>query len=135
MARPLTKTKPISNKKSKAVDWADVLLTQILDDKAIVDSNWYREPLPVPVREHKFHHIRRWRFDLAFLKERLAIEIEGAVWIMGRHTRGSGFVKDMEKYNEATFLDWKLLRFTPNDVRTGNAIKFLNKYFRGEEHD
>ena len=117
----------VSNKKPK-VDWADILLTQILDDNSIVDSNWYREPLPVPVREHKFHHIRRWRFDLAFLKERLAIEIEGAVWIMGRHTRGSGFVKDMEKYNEATFLDWKLLRFTPNDVRTGNALKFLNKY-------
>ena len=70
---------------------------------------------------------------MAFIKEKLALEIEGAVWIQGRHTRGSGFVKDMEKYNEACFYNWRLLRFTPNDVKTFVALKFLTKYFIGDK--
>lgn len=45
------------------------------------------------------------------------MEIEGGVWSMGRHTRGSGFVKDMEKYNAAASLGWRVFRFTPKQVR------------------
>ena len=92
------------------------------------------EDMPIPVFEHKFHPTRKWRFDMALIKEKVAIEVEGAVWVQGRHTRGSGFVKDMEKYNEATFHGWKVLRFTTGDVKSGAAIKFLKKYFIGEKY-
>tara|TARA_R110000824_G_scaffold43665_1_gene127440 strand:- start:923 stop:1135 length:213 start_codon:yes stop_codon:yes gene_type:complete len=67
------------------------------------------------------------------MKEKVAVEIEGAIWVQGRHTRGSGFVKDMEKYNEATFYGWKVLRFSTNDVKSGVALKFLKKYFLGDK--
>lgn len=92
------------------------------------------EQIPVPEFEHRFHPTRKWRFDMAFIKEKVAVEIEGAVWIQGRHTRGSGFIKDMEKYNEATFYGWSVLRFTTGDVKTGAALKFLKKYFIGEKY-
>lgn len=52
------------------------------------------------VSEYKFHPTRRWRFDY-FHKSGVAIELEGGVYTGGRHTRGTGFLKDMEKYNEA----------------------------------
>jgi very-short-patch-repair endonuclease len=57
--------------------------------------------LPEPVREHRFHAVRRWRFDFAYPDQKLAIEVEGGVWSVGRHTRGAGFTKDCEKYNTA----------------------------------
>jgi len=69
-----------------------------------------------PEREYRFHPTRRWRFDVAFPKQRVAVELEGGVWTLGRHTRGKGFRGDMEKYNAATELGWRLLRFAANDL-------------------
>lgn len=69
-----------------------------------------------PEAEYKFHPKRKWKFDFAFVHHKVAIEIEGGVWTSGRHTRGSGFVKDMEKYNAATELGWRILRFTPSEM-------------------
>ena len=51
--------------------------------------------------EYRFHPTRKWRFDAAFPSEKVAVEIEGGVWKYGRHNRASGFLNDMEKYNEA----------------------------------
>jgi hypothetical protein len=78
-----------------------------------------------PTREHKFHPTRRWRFDFAFPERMCAVECEGAVWTNGRHTRGSGFVADMEKYNAAASLGWFVFRFDASAVKSGEAIKFM----------
>lgn len=67
--------------------------------------------------EYRFHPTRRWRFDYANTEHKIAIEIEGGVFTGGRHTRGKGFVNDMEKYNEAVKLGWKILRYTPQQFR------------------
>jgi hypothetical protein len=40
----------------------------------------------------------------------LAVELEGAVSTGGRHTRGSGFVAEVEKYNQLTLDRFRLLR-------------------------
>lgn len=74
-----------------------------------------------PVTELRFSPPRRWRFDFAWPDKKIAVEIDGGVWIQGRHTRGSGFVKDMEKFNTATLLGWKVLKFTPQDLKKGVA--------------
>ncbi len=78
-------------------------------------------------REFRFYRPRRWRFDFALPDMRIAIEIEGGVFTQGRHTRGKGFIGDMEKYNEAVRLGWKVLRFTPSQVLDGSAIAFIRK--------
>lgn len=75
-----------------------------------------------PESEYRFHPTRKWRFDYAFPDHKIAVEIEGGVWVQGRHTRGSGFVKDMEKYNAAAELGWRVLRYSPKMVRDGIAI-------------
>lgn len=80
-------------------------------------------------REFKFHPKRRWRADFC-LPEKLLVEVEGAIFTNGRHTRGSGYIKDMEKYNAASKLGYRLLRFTPQQITHGMAIiqirDFLN---------
>jgi hypothetical protein len=55
----------------------------------------------------------------------IAMEIEGGVWITGRHTRGAGYSRDMQKYNLAGLHGWKVYRFTPQDVYKGVALAFI----------
>lgn len=74
---------------------------------------WNQYGIAEPEYEYKFHPVRKWRFDIAFPAQRLAVEIEGGAWAGGRHTRGAGFIGDVAKYNSATELGWRLLRFTP----------------------
>ena len=83
-----------------------------------------------PAREHQFASPRRWRFDFAWPDLMLAVEIEGGVWTNGRHTRGSGFVADCEKYNAAALAGWKVLRFTESSVRDGSAVELVARLLR-----
>jgi hypothetical protein len=69
------------------------------------------------VKEYKFHPTRRWRFDFLIPALNLAIECEGGIWIGGRHSRGGiSFIKDMEKYNEATLMEFRILRYTTSTI-------------------
>lgn len=72
--------------------------------------------LPTPVTEHHFHPDRKWRFDFAWLDQKVALEVEGGIWIGGGHNRGKGFAKDIEKYNEAVRLGWRVLRCQPKEI-------------------
>lgn len=72
--------------------------------------------LPMPDAEHRFAPPRRWRFDYAWPESKVALEVEGGAFSGGRHTRGAGFLKDMEKYNAATLAGWKVLRVTPSTL-------------------
>lgn len=83
---------------------------------AIAPIVWKSLVGEIPTPEHKFHKSRKWRIDYAFAGQKLAVEIEGGVWSRGRHTRGSGFVGDMEKYNALTEDGWYLLRYQPHKI-------------------
>lgn len=67
---------------------------------------------PQPEREYQFLEGRRFRFDFCFVPQRVAVELEGAVFQQGRHTRGKGYESDCEKYNLAVLNGYKVLRFT-----------------------
>lgn len=73
--------------------------------------------LPEPVEEHRFHPVRRWRFDYAWPNKKVALEVEGGTWSGGRHTRGSGFEGDCLKYSEAAIMGWKVIRCTTKMMR------------------
>ncbi len=81
--------------------------------------------LPEPDQEYRFHPFRRWRFDFAWPEDKLAVEIEGGTWVNGRHNRPKGFEADCEKYNAATLLGWRVLRFTGDMVRDKRGITTL----------
>jgi very-short-patch-repair endonuclease len=84
-----------------------------------------------PEREHRFSPTRRWRFDFAFPESKLAVEVEGGVWTAGRHTRGTGFSKDCEKYAEAAVLGWRVIRVTTEMVNDGSAINYTLRALGG----
>lgn len=86
--------------------------------------------LPEPEPEYRFHPTRKWRFDWAFVSAQIAVEQEGAVWTGGRHTRGAGFLKDLEKYNTAAALGWRVLRGTPQQIADGSLLPLLEGMLR-----
>lgn len=83
--------------------------------------------LPKPTAEFRFHPTRRWRFDWCWPEKKIALEIEGGVWTGGRHTRGAGFVADMEKYNASAALGWRLIRVTPSALMTRETLAALRE--------
>lgn len=82
--------------------------------------------LPEPVPEFYFHPERKWRFDWLF-DGWLALEVEGGAWTQGRHTRGAGFLGDVQKYNAAALLGYTVLRCTPQDVESGAACELVKR--------
>ena len=79
------------------------------------------------VAEYKFHDTRKWRIDFAIIDLKIGIEIEGGVWSGGAHTRGKGFIEDMEKYNAAVTFGWVILRFTPQDLNKITTFETVKK--------
>jgi rRNA maturation protein Nop10 len=75
---------------------------------------------------------RLWRVDFVIKDLRIAIELEGGVWTGGRHTRGSGFIEDCDKYNELALQGWLLLRFTRDHIDK-EAVKVIGKITRAIE--
>lgn len=100
---------------------------------------------------------RNWRFDFAWVPQRIALEIEGggfgryivvtsgyerkrgesipiapgtALRFGGRHNSGEGMEQDIEKYNTAAVLGWLVLRATTRQVRDGQVVQTLREAFR-----
>lgn len=83
------------------------------------------------VKEFKFHPVRKWRFDYAIPEHKIALEVEGGVWTGGRHTSSVGFMKDMEKYNTATLMGWRVFRTTPDELYRLKTLNLLKTAISG----
>lgn len=105
--------------KPKAADKTTLLFTRLCEVYG----------LPAPMPEYRFHPARKWRIDYYFEANgrRVALEVEGGIWTQGRHTRGSGFKRDMEKYNAITAAGIMLLRTTPKDLLTSQTFELIKK--------
>jgi very-short-patch-repair endonuclease len=77
--------------------------------------------------------LRDWRADFAILGHRLLIEVEGGGWTGGRHTTGTGFAKDLEKYDAAMRLGWTIYRCSPAMVKSGRAIETIKRLVKQRE--
>lgn len=101
-----------------------VMLAHMLSLQAAKFVAW---GLPEPTPEYKFHPDRKWRFDWAWIEPKVALEVEGGVWIKKGHTRPIRFVGDIEKYNAAMTLGWILLRCQPTQLRSGEIVDVIRR--------
>lgn len=56
---------------------------------------------------------------------KIAVEIEGGIFVQGRHNRGLGMQGDCVKYNAAQVEGWKVLRYTTGQIH-GQCIDDIN---------
>lgn len=77
------------------------------------------------VKEYRFHPVRKWRFDYAIPDSKVAVEVDGAVWVGGRHNRPAGYIADMEKLNTAASMGWLVLRITTDDRFCTKTVKMI----------
>ena len=78
-----------------------------------------------PQREFRFHPQRKWRFDFAWPEKRVAVEVDGGIFIGGRHVDPMGGHNDRSKHNAATALGWKVLRYDARHLSDDPAGLFI----------
>jgi very-short-patch-repair endonuclease len=94
------------------------------------------EGLPTPERQFFFARPRRFRSDFAWPDRMLLVEVDGATFMLrrsraqhgrlvpvGRHNRR----EDLRRGNLAARLGFMLLRYTPDMVQRGEAIRDLKE--------
>lgn len=59
-------------------------------------------------REYKFHPVRKWRIDFAWVLERLAVEVDGGV--RTGHARFDNALREAEKAEALLLAGWTLYR-------------------------
>ena len=92
----------------------------------IVTAWMLEQGIPAPVYEYKFNPVRRWRFDLCWVPQRVALEVQGGIFVRGRHSRGAALLKEWEKLNTAAGMGWRLLYCQPRDLcakETANYVR------------
>lgn len=130
-SRPSTRTKRESRSKTPKRAETD-LFTLLIRTDLRLDC----------VKELEFCPGRKWRFDYALPEVKIAVEVEGGTYKTrtyrnkdgvlitttgGRHNSATGFLGDMEKYNSATVLGWRLIRVVPAELLTNKTIDLIRQ--------
>jgi len=94
--------------------------------------------LPMPERQFVFHPVRKWHLDFAWVDRRIAVEVNGGLYVTGRHNRGAQLEQEFEKLNEACRLGWDVFLFGPKwlyrpkrSVQSSKALAYMHQIFRG----
>lgn len=67
-----------------------------------------------------FHPERRWRFDIAWESNKVAIEIDGQGY---GHQSIKGRISDCEKQNAALVMGWRVFRFSTAQLNSEAKIE------------
>lgn len=90
-----------------------------------------------PIREFRFHPVRKWRADFAWPEEKILVEIQGGLY--GKHKGRHIFnvEADYEKANAAQVVGYRLFQFghkalnlsiTKHPDGISDAIKLLTEF-------
>lgn len=85
--------------------------------------------------EFYFCKDRKFRIDFAepFLK--IAIEIDGGIWMSGKsgHSSGTGIKRDQQKTTLLSQYGWSVLRFEPREAMSAKTIDVIYKTIQNKK--
>lgn len=75
----------------------------------------------------KFNPGRKWRSDFAWPEAMLLVEIEGGIWMPrgGAHSHPINILRDIEKYNSAAELGYRVFRFVGHKLKDLEAVNLV----------
>jgi len=87
--------------------------------------------LPAPVSEYEFAKDigRKWRFDHCWPDYDVALEVQGGLFVGGRHARGAALLDEHEKLNAAAAHGWRVVFCAPRDISSGRVFAWLRAAF------
>jgi len=84
--------------------------------------------LPECEREYVFHDKRKWRFDFAFVEQKVAVEYDGGIFDrQPSHSSIAGILRDKEKVTEAQLAGWIVIQITAQQVPDGSALRYVKR--------
>lgn len=84
-----------------------------------------RAGLPIGVGQYRIVEGRQFTWDRAWPEHRVCAEVQGAVWIQGAHSRGSGVQRDCFKASLAAAYGWRCLPLTREMIESGQAVQLI----------
>ena len=57
----------------------------------------------------------------------IVLEVEGGIFIQGRHSRGAGMKGDFDKYNEAAIIGYRIIKVIPTELCSFKTISLLKR--------
>jgi very-short-patch-repair endonuclease len=91
---------------------------------------WALHKGPALTKEVTFYPGRRFRFDYAHHAAKAAIELDGGVFVGGRHSRGMGQVRDAEKGRLAAYSGWNVIHFTTKCLTLENIRQAVDWFWK-----
>jgi very-short-patch-repair endonuclease len=83
--------------------------------------------LPTPERNVRLIEGRLFTWDFVWRAQRVCLEVQGGTWSQGAHSRGAGQARDAKKQALATLAGWRCLAVTTDQIRSGEAIRWIEQ--------
>ena len=85
--------------------------------------------LPVPERQFAFAKSvgRRYKADFAWPDFGLIAEVQGGLWVLGRHSRPLYVWREWRRTMIAQLLGYKVLFFATEEVHDGTAVNAIHQ--------
>ncbi len=114
------------------------------EGEAVLAQHISLEGLPEPEQQHYWAkhlrndkgHVRMFRFDFAWPERKLAVEVDGGKFMLRRSRAQKGRLvpvgqhnhrDDLRRGNLAALEGWCVLRYTPDQVMSGETIRALKE--------
>ena len=125
----VTDYKNESPKKPSQKTWAKLSFAEQLQMARI---SYETEYVFAPLGENG-KPLRRWRFDFRIngpvashrTPPLIAVEVEGSLFVGGRHGGAPSIMRDVEKRQAAAVLGWRIIPVTPQQAANGKALQLV----------
>lgn len=83
--------------------------------------------LPIGEGQARIVEGRQFAFDRVWRPEKVAVEVQGGVWVQGAHARGTGVERDCLKASMAGALGWRVLPISRAMIEDGSAVALIRQ--------